>query len=126
MGLNVFISYRRSDGAEAARLIARELRSRNLTVFVDSTDLEAGQFDESLLRRIEVARCFVVVLTQQSFGRPDTPTDWHYREIRHAFSTGRRVIPVMMPGFLFPPDSKLPKGLETLPRQQLLAHSHEY
>lgn len=125
MGYDVFISYRRSDGAEAARLIALALQARGLTVFLDVTALGAGHFDDSLLRRIEEARCFVPILTKQSFDRPDTG-DWFYREIRHALAGGQMVVPIMMPGFSFPPPSVLPEGLHTLPRHQSISYSHEF
>ena len=41
---DVFISYRRSDGAELAKVVRNYLTSRGLRVFLDTRELIDGQY----------------------------------------------------------------------------------
>ena len=66
--LDVFISYRRSNGSQLASLLKVHLEIRNLSVFLDVDRLEAGKFDNNLLQSIRSARNFVLVLTPGSLG----------------------------------------------------------
>ena len=67
--LDVFISYRRSNGSQLASLLKVHLEIRNLSVFLDVDRLEAGKFDNNLLQSIRSARNFVLVLTPGSLGK---------------------------------------------------------
>ena len=67
--LDVFISYRRSNGSQLASLLKVLLTIRNLSVFLDVDRLEAGKFDNNLLQSIRSARNFVLVLTPGAMDR---------------------------------------------------------
>ncbi|MBK9751004.1 MAG: toll/interleukin-1 receptor domain-containing protein [Chloroflexi bacterium] len=53
----VFISYRRSTSSYLARAIYMDLKQHGYDVFMDVQSIDAGQFDEIILRQIE-ARAF--------------------------------------------------------------------
>jgi len=110
----VFVSYRRDDGAQVARLLRAELQARGYRTFLDVDDLKPGHFDEALLREIEIAPNFVLVLTPDSLTRCASEGDWVRREIAHALETGRNIIPILMPGFEFSIVPELPEDIRVL------------
>ena len=61
--LDVFISYRRSNGSQLASLLKVHLEIRNISVFLDVDRLPEGKFDNNLLKSIRSARNFILVLT---------------------------------------------------------------
>lgn len=124
--LFAFLSYRRESGAETARLIRAELLARGLKTFLDVDDLGAHHFDESLLRRVEEATHFILVLSPGALDRCVNDGDWLRREISHAISTARNVVPVLKEGFRFPPRESLPAELADLPRYNCVEYSHIY
>ncbi|MCX7009126.1 MAG: toll/interleukin-1 receptor domain-containing protein [Kiritimatiellaeota bacterium] len=124
MAHDVFISYRRDGGSETARLIRSELQERGFKVFLDVENLGPAQFDESLLREIESCPNFIVILSRGAVERCVSTGDWLCREIKHAFATGRNIIPVLKDGFLFPPKDQMPPGIAELPRHQAVEYSH--
>ena len=121
---DVFISYRRDGGAAEARLIQSALQSRNVRAFLDVTELGRGYFDDALLRSIEQTPNFVVILSPHALDRAESDEDWLRKEIAHALKSERNVVPLIMPGFQFPP--KLPRDLKNLPRHQGMDYSHLY
>ncbi|MGH7561167.1 MAG: DUF4384 domain-containing protein [Gemmatimonadales bacterium] len=123
---DVFISYRRSDGSELAQLIRNALVRRGLRVFLDVRELGAGHFDTALLRHIEVASDFILLLTPGSLDRAVRPDDWLRREVEHALGRGRNIVPVMARGFEFPTAVELPGGLAELVRHHCVRYDHDY
>ena len=123
---DVFISYRRESGSEKARLLLEALNKRGYRVFLDVKDLREGHFDEALLREIERIPNFLVVLSPGSLDRCANKGDWLRIEIAHALATGRKIVPVTFPGFVFPDPLLLPKELRGLPRHQAVEHTHRY
>jgi len=121
---DIFISYRRADGAAEARLIAAALAQHGLRAFLDVTDLKRGHFDVTLLTKIGATPNFLVVLTPGALDRCHEETDWLRQEIIQAIKSGRNIIPLMMPGFRFPAD--LPPELRDLPRCQGVEYSHSF
>jgi len=67
--LDVFISYRRSNGSQLASLLKVHLALRGFSVFIDVERLEAGKFDNNLLQSITQAKHFVLVLTPDALDR---------------------------------------------------------
>jgi WD40 repeat protein len=124
--LFAFLSYRRESGSETARLIRAELLSRGHRTFLDVDDLGAHHFDESLLKRIEEAQHFILVLSPGALDRCMNQGDWLRREISHAISTSRNIVPVLKEGFQFPSREKLPDELHELPRYNCVEYSHIY
>lgn len=121
---DVFISYRRDGGGAEARLIQAALQSHGVRAFLDVTELGRGYFDDALLQSIEQTPNFVVILSPRALDRAESDEDWLRREIAHALESERNVVPLIMPGFQFPP--KLPRDLKNLPRHQGMDYSHLY
>lgn len=67
--LDVFVSYRRSNGSQLASLLKVHLQLRGFSVFIDVERLEAGKFDNNLLNSIRQARHFILVLTPRALDR---------------------------------------------------------
>ncbi len=67
--LDVFVSYRRSNGSQLASLLKVHLQLRGFTVFIDVERLEAGKFDNNLLQSIKQAKHFLLVLTPRALDR---------------------------------------------------------
>lgn len=67
--LDVFVSYRRSNGSQLASLLKVHLQLRGFSVFIDVERLEAGKFDNNLLQSIKQAKHFLLVLTPRALER---------------------------------------------------------
>ena len=123
---DVFISYRRESGSSIARLLREALEKRGYRVFLDVEDLKEGHFDEALLREVERIPSFLVVLSPGCLDRCAYEGDWLRVEIAHAIRTQRKIIPVTLPGFVFPEVEYLAEELRALPRHQAVEHTHRY
>jgi hypothetical protein len=123
---SVFISYRREGGSRLARVVQMELERRGHACFLDVDDLGAEHFDERLLREIERAPNFVLILAPNSLERCRRQDDWLRREIVHALKHGRNVVPLVADGFQYPPAEALPEELQSLQRLNGVVYSHEY
>ena len=121
-----FISYRRETGSIMARIVQSELKKRGHLSFLDVDDLGPKQFGERLLREIESVPNFVVVLSPGSMDRCEAHDDWLRREIAHAITTHRNIIPLMVDEFQYPPKEKIPDELEELLHHNGVNYSHEY
>jgi membrane-associated phospholipid phosphatase len=121
-----FISYRRETGSIMARIVQSELKKRGHLSFLDVDDLGPKQFGERLLREIESVPNFVVVLSPGSMDRCQAHDDWLRREISHAITTHRNIVPLMVDEFQYPPKEKIPDDLEELLHHNGVNYSHEY
>ena len=121
-----FISYRRDGGAEIARLICSELKSRGWHVFLDVDDLRSNHFDDRLLLEIQDSANFILILSPGSLDRCCDPKDWLKREIAHAMRSRKNVVPVLKSGFIFPPEESLPEDIRELQRHNGVDYSHVY
>jgi hypothetical protein len=121
-----FISYRRETGSIMARIVQSELKKRGHLSFLDVDDLGPKQFGERLLREIESVPNFVVVLSPGSMDRCEEEDDWLRREIAHAITTHRNIVPLMVDEFEYPPTEKIPDELEELLQHNGVNYSHEY
>ncbi len=121
-----FISYRRETGSIMARIVQSELKKRGHLSFLDVDDLGPKQFGERLLREIESVPNFVVVLSPGSMDRCEQHDDWLRREISHAITTHRNIVPLMVDEFQYPPKEKIPDELEELLHHNGVNYSHEY
>lgn len=80
--LDVFVSYRRSNGSQLASLLKVHLQLRGFSVFIDVERLEAGKFDNNLLQSIQKAKHFLLVLTPNALDRclgDGEQKDWVHR-----------------------------------------------
>ena len=123
---DVFISYRRGEGAELARLMQLRLKERGIGAFLDVDDLRPGQFDEALLAEIERASSFLLILTGGALDRCSSEDDWLRREITHALRAKKTIVPLFTSGFEFPPESDLPPELRPILVHHGVPYSHEF
>ncbi len=94
--------------------------------FLDVDDLGPKQFGERLLREIESVPNFVLVLSPGTMDRCEEHDDWLRREISHAITTHRNIVPLMVDEFQYPPTEKIPDELEELLHHNGVNYSHEY
>jgi hypothetical protein len=123
---NVFLSYRRKLVASAwmARAVYQHLKEAGYDVFMDVESLDSGEFPSVILHQIEARPHFIVVLVPGSLDRTLRDGDWLRREIEHALSTKRNIVPVMAQEFNFDEEEEKLKG-KKLPAKikQLSAHN---
>lgn len=128
MDNSVFISYRRSVSSFIARAVFQDLRAHGLNVFMDVESIDAGQFDNIILNQIAARPYFVLILTPGTLDRCVAPNDWLRREIEHAMSLQRVIVPLLTPEFRFDDARKyLNESLATeLQRFNAVSLPHEY
>lgn len=114
--LDVFVSYRRSNGSQLASLLKVHLQLRGFSVFIDVERLEAGKFDNNLLQSIKQAKHFLLVLTPRALERciEDVECkDWVHREIVAALNSNCNIIPII-DNFSWPEPEKLPEDMRNV------------
>lgn len=126
----VFISYRRDDGAGYARAIAAELAQRfgSDRVFIDVDDITAGQgFAQAIQRAVGAASVLLVLIGRRWRGereglpaRLDDPADFVRLEVAAGLRNGMRVIPLLLDGASMPPAADLPDEIRSLAGLQAL------
>ncbi|XP_017485726.1 PREDICTED: sterile alpha and TIR motif-containing protein 1-like [Rhagoletis zephyria] len=126
--LDVFISYRRSNGSQLASLLKVHLQLRGFSVFLDVERLEAGKFDYNLLSSIRQAKYFLLVLTPSALDRcleDNEQKDWVHREIVQALQTKCNIIPIME-SFQWPDLEKLPEDMRPICYFNGIRWIHDY
>lgn len=91
---DIFISYRREDGAQYARILQLELEKYNYRVFLDYEELTDGVFGEDISKAIRSASIFIMVLTPHYLERTMEADSWVTKEIRLANECNCHFIPV--------------------------------
>ena len=86
----IFISYSRADGREFAEAFERRLKHEGIRSWRDLKSMEAGDIRPQVLRAIEDAKHFVLILSSRAL-----TSDWIKREWSHARMVGKRVSPVL-------------------------------
>ena len=96
MGKNydIFISYRRSDTEQNARIINAEFKSRHYRCFLDYDELKDGQFDARIKEAIKDAPLFIALLSPDYFSRCNDENDWVRQEIECALDNDKKIIPI--------------------------------
>jgi hypothetical protein len=122
---DIFISYRRNGGEDLAGQVKNALRDRGFSAFMDVVDLKSGKFDEALLRQIEEATDFVIILTPGCLDRCKNEDDWVRQEIRHSIQCKRNIVPVLQRDFQMPLPQELPQDIAELPRYNGLVPTDE-
>lgn len=126
--LDVFISYRRSNGSQLASLLKVHLELRGFSVFIDVERLEAGKFDNNLLQSIQKAKHFILVLTNQALDRcigDAEKKDWVHREIVAALNAECNIIPIT-DNFAWPTPDKLPEDMRQVSYFNGVMWIHDY
>ncbi|XP_076367405.1 NAD(+) hydrolase sarm1-like isoform X2 [Tachypleus tridentatus] len=114
--LDVFISYRRSNGSQLASLLKVHLQLRSFSVFIDVERLEAGKFDNNLLNSIRQAKHFLLVLTPNALDRCMGDTDckdWVHKEVVEALHSQCNIIPIL-DNFQWPEPETLPEDMRAV------------
>lgn len=91
---DIFISYRRDDGGQYARILQLELEKYNYRVFLDYEELTDGVFGDDIVKAIQSAPIFIMVLTPLYLARSMEPDSWVTKEITMAIEGGKHFIPV--------------------------------
>ncbi|MBQ6307736.1 MAG: SUMF1/EgtB/PvdO family nonheme iron enzyme [Bacteroidales bacterium] len=91
---DIFISYRRDDGGQYARILQLELEKYNYKVFLDYEELTDGVFGDDIIKAIQSAPIFIMVLTPLYLARSMEPDSWVTKEIKMAIEGGKHFIPV--------------------------------
>lgn len=126
--LDVFVSYRRSNGSQLASLLKVHLQLRGFTVFIDVERLEAGKFDNNLLQSIKQARHFLLVLTPKALERCIADAeckDWVHREIVAALQSQCNIIPII-DNFQWPEPEELPEDMRAVCHFNGVRWIHDY
>ncbi|XP_062543365.1 NAD(+) hydrolase sarm1 isoform X5 [Armigeres subalbatus] len=126
--LDVFVSYRRSNGSQLASLLKVHLELRGFSVFIDVERLEAGKFDNNLLQSIRHAKHFLLVLTQDALERCVDDVegkDWVHREIVAALNSECNIIPII-DNFQWPEPERLPEDMRGVCHFNGVRWIHDY
>ena len=126
----IFISYRRDDGAGYARAVCDEL-ARHFgaeRVFMDVDDIGAGlAFDDAIRQAVGASRVLLVVMGKRWQGeragaasRINDAGDFVRLEVAAALAAGLRVIPLLIDGATMPTEAQLPDELRPLVRRNAL------
>ena len=91
---DIFISYRREDGAQYARILQLELEKRGFHVFLDYEELIDGVFGDEIKDAIRQAPIFIMVLTPQYLARSMESDSWVRQEIMLAIQQQKHFIPL--------------------------------
>ena len=91
---DIFISYRRTTGANAARMMQLALTARGYSVFLDYDSLEDGKFNEAIYSAIDSCEVFILMMTEGALDRCMNPGDWVRLEIQRAIEREKNIVPV--------------------------------
>jgi hypothetical protein len=113
----VFVSYKREFSSSVAQLICEMLARHNIDAFVDTRQLDiAGPFPDRLKRAIEECDVFLCLLgTDPKSNRTTLDSDWVQKEIEHACSLNKPMIPIFQETY-HPITSQLSPAAEILLR----------
>jgi len=90
---DVFISYRRDNGGQYARLLQKMLEGKGYHVFLDYDEV-LGPFRPEIENAIRNSKIFLIVLTTDSMMRCINENDWVRHEVEVAMQANKKIIPV--------------------------------
>ncbi len=102
--MDIFFSYRRDGGIETTRSLKMALNKKGYTTFFDNDSIGSGVFPTKIVNNIKKSDNFVLILSPNALDRCVDEKDWVRREIEHAVSFKKNIIPVFLPGFHKPAD----------------------
>ncbi len=114
MKYDIFISYRRINGAQYARIIQLMLIQRGYNVFLDYDEIKDGIFSNKIEKAIQGAPIFMLILSKDSLERCENEDDWLRQEIQFALKYKKNIIPIN-PDKTFTgiESTKIPKEIQT-------------
>lgn len=100
---DIFISYRREGGYDTAKHLYDLLSRDGYKVSFDIDTLRNGDFDKSLLNRIDECKDFILIVDAHAFDRTldpnfDPNNDWMRQELEYALNKGKNIIPIFLNG----------------------------
>jgi hypothetical protein len=122
----VFISYRRSGGDGYARTVQAYLESHGFEVFLDVDRVKSGPWEPQLIAQIKTSSAFVLICSPGCFDRCRDANDMVRREIDLAITSGKRIVPITLPGFLWPTPEELPPEISHIGSFQAFEYSHQH
>lgn len=120
----IFISYRRTGGADFAARVSDRLKGFGYHVFFDIESMNSGGFDEQIFTALDQCEDVVVILPPNGLDRCEDEEDWVRGEIARSIKNGKNIVPVLMPGFEFP--KTLPGEIARLPFFEGVKYFNEY
>jgi hypothetical protein len=125
---DVFISYRRKTWPFTHRLAEHIQQVTGWEVFVDLTGVDESRFEDSILKHLRTARCFLLVVSPETFDpdRIHQDGDWVRREIREALVTDRQIVLAMVEGLAPPPPDDLPEDIRDICERQGIKFYPDY
>lgn len=91
---DIFISYRRDNGEDKARILNQFLSTIGYRVFFDHESGLTGEFETEILAAVEIAPVFLMLLTPHCLDRCKDEGDWVRRELERATKFGKDIIPI--------------------------------
>lgn len=107
---DIFISYRRDNGEDKARILNQFLSTAGYRVFFDHESGMTGEFETEVLAAVEIAPVFLMLLTPNCLDRCNNEGDWVRREIERATKFGKDIIPIR-PNYDESIFTNLPEGI---------------
>lgn len=103
MKYDIFISYRREGGYDTAKHLYDLLARDGYRVSFDIDTLRSGDFDKSLLNRIDECKDFILIIDPHAFDRTLNPdfkpqNDWLRQELAYALKKKKNIIPIFLNG----------------------------
>ncbi len=125
---DVFISYRRKNGALMARLLRDRLEDRKIRVFLDLEELRSGDFNEKIYDNIRDSKNFILILSKNALDNCKNERDWVRKEIFKALELKKNIVLVLCEDFKWPRtwDPDIPPQIIELQRYNGVGSSHEY
>ena len=119
----IFISYRRDGGTEHVRTFQEFLEGQGYDVFLDVDGLTSGHFNKQLLGEIERRSHFVLICSAGCLDRCREEGDWIRAEVAHAIQLNRNIVPIVIPGFVWPKAEALPPEIRELSANNAFLYS---
>ena len=110
MAYDIFISYRRDNGEDKARILNQFLSTVGYRVFFDHESGMTGEFETEILAAVEIAPVFLMLLTPNCLDRCKDEGDWVRRELERATKFGKNIIPIR-PNYDDSMFKNLPEGI---------------
>lgn len=122
---DTFLSYRRKD-ATFARLIKAELERMGHSPFMDADDIGHKHFDEAILRAIQEAKHFVLIVTADALHRCSSKRDWVRLEIEAALRWNKNIVLIRAEDSGDIARANLPLSIENIKTINAITFSNEY
>lgn len=121
MPTDIFISYRRVGGRDAARNVELALRGEGYeSIFFDFNSLRDGVFNDQIFEAIDSCKDYLLILSDGALDRCANEGDWVAIEIRRALTADCKIIPIRVGEGEFKWPEDLPKDLRILKSIQFL------